>query len=193
MAFDSTQSGVARGMVTAVAVAICSFAVAYVFQRPDVSSQTTFLMRLKLAAWASLAPASTLFLCIARMAKHRLFTPQDIQGSALTEGTERAKLLQSLLQNTLEQTVLTVPVYFAAALLFPPTLLPLVAAAGALFGVGRILFFSGYAGGAPSRATGFGLTFYPSVALLISVIAVGILHGDAQPLGQAERHEGRTP
>jgi hypothetical protein len=179
MAFDSTQSGVARGMAAAVAVTIGSFAVAYVFQWPDVSSQTTIMMRLKLAAWASLAPASTLFLCIARMAKHRFFTPQDIQGSALTEGTERAKLLQSLLQNTLEQTVLTVPVYFAAALLFPPTLLPLVAAAGALFGVGRILFFSGYAGGAPSRATGFGLTFYPSVALLISVIAVGMLHGDA--------------
>ena len=42
-----------------------------------------------------------------------------------------------------------------------------------------MLFFRGYAGGAPSRAAGFGLTFYPTVALLISVVAVAVLQDDA--------------
>jgi hypothetical protein len=111
-----------------------------------------------------------LFICIARLAKHRFNTPQDIQGGALTEGSERAKLLQSLLQNTLEQAVLALPIYFAASIFFPSGLLPLVVAAAFLFVVGRLLFFRGYAGGAASRAVGFGLTFYPTLALLVVLV-----------------------
>ena len=179
MGFDSTQKGVARGMAAAVVFAVGVFAFAYVVQWPNFPGQTSVALRLKLAAWAALAPAAALFVCIARLAKHRFTTPQDIHGSALTEGTERAKLLQALLQNTLEQAVLAIPVYLATALVFPPRLLPLVAAAAALFVVGRIAFFRGYAAGAPSRAAGFGLTFYPSVALLVSVVAAAVLRGDA--------------
>jgi len=52
----------------------------------------------------------TLLICIARLAKHRFFTPEDINGSALTSGTERARLLQALLQNTREQTCPAVPI-----------------------------------------------------------------------------------
>jgi len=166
-------------MAAAVVFAVGVFAVAYFLQWPNFPSQTPVVLRLKLAAWAALAPAAVLFVCIARLAKHRFTTPQDIHGSALTEGTERARLLQALLQNTLEQAVLAIPVYLATALVFPPRLLPLVAAAAALFVVGRIAFFRGYAAGAPSRAAGFGLTFYPSVALLVSVVAVAVLQGDA--------------
>ena len=166
-------------MGSAVLVATVVFAMAYALQWPDYSSQSSVAPRLKLAALAALAPTAVLFACIARLARHRFFTPQDIHGSALTEGTERARLLQALLQNTLEQTALAVPIYLAAALLFPARLLPLVAAAAALFVVGRIQFFRGYAGGAPSRAMGFGLTFYPSVALLVSVVAVAAWQGHA--------------
>jgi MAPEG family len=179
MAIDSTQSGVIRGMASAVAIVAGVFAVAYFLEWPNFSNRTTTVLRLQLAALAALSPTSVLFICIARLAKHRFSTPQDIQGSALSEGTERAKLLQALLQNTLEQAVLTIPVYLAAALVFPARLLALVVAAASLFVFGRILFFLGYAGGAPSRAIGFALTFYPSVALLISVIAVGLLQGVA--------------
>ena len=179
MAIDSTQKGVVRGMASAVAIAIGVFAIAYVLQWPNFSSQTSVSLRLKLAALTALAPAAVLLLCIARLGNHRFLTPQDIHGSGLTEGTQRARTLQALLQNTLEQAVLAIPVYLAASLLFPARLLPLVVAAAALFVVGRIQFFRGYASGAPSRATGFGLTFYPSVALLISVVAVAVLQGDA--------------
>jgi MAPEG family len=166
-------------MALAVGIAILAFGVAYILQWPNVSKFADTSSRMKLASLAALAPTAMLFLCIARLAKHRFSTPQDIQGSALTVGTERALLLQSLLQNTLEQTALALPIYCAASLFFPVSLLPLVVAAAVLFAVGRLLFFVGFASGAPSRAAGFGLTFYPSVALLFAVIAVAALRIDA--------------
>ena len=106
-----------------------------------------------------------MLICVARLAKHRFFTPEDIDGSALTPGTDRARLLQALLQNTLEQAVLAIPVYFCGAVVLPGSWLGAVFAAAAMFFVGRICFFAGYAGGAPSRAYGFALTFYPTVFL----------------------------
>jgi hypothetical protein len=159
-------------MAIAVAISIGAFALAYFMQWPDLSKDASPSSRLKLAALVALAPTAMLFLCIARLAKHRFATPQDIQGSALTVGTDRARLLQSLLQNTLEQAVLALPIYFACSIFFPIRLLPLLVTATVLFVVGRLLFFQGYAQGAPSRAVGFGLTFYPSVALFATLIAV---------------------
>jgi MAPEG family len=172
MALDQTQTGVARGMALAVAVVVLMFAVAYILKWPNLSKYVATSSRLKLASLTALSPTAMLLICIARLAKHRFSTPQDIQGSALTEGTKRARLLQSLLQNTLEQNVLVLPIYFASSLFFPVSLLPLVVVATVLFAVGRLLFFIGYAKGAPSRAVGFGLTFYPSVTLFFLVIAV---------------------
>jgi len=112
--------------------------------------------------------------CIARLAAHRFFTPEDIHGSAVTDGTERAKLLQSLLQNTLEQCCLAIPVYAATAILVPASFLP-VPAAAIMFLVGRLSFFAGYAQGAPARAYGFALTLYPTVLLLVLLLALGAL------------------
>ena len=80
-------------MAWAVALAVAVFAGAYLLQWPNFASQSSLALRLKLAVLAGLAPAAVLFLCIARLAKHRFATPQDIHGSALTEGTKRAKLL----------------------------------------------------------------------------------------------------
>jgi hypothetical protein len=172
MSLDQTQEGVARGMAIAVVVAIGVFASVYLLHWPDLSEHADITSRLKLTAFACLVPTTMLLLCIARLAKHRFSTPQDIGGSGLTNGTERARLLQSLLQNTLEQTAIALPIYFAAALIFSVKLLPLLIAAAFLFAIGRLLFFQGYASGAPSRAVGFGLTFYSSLVLLVVVIAV---------------------
>ena len=49
----------------------------------------------------------------------------------------------------------------------PPAQLAVIPAAAVLFALGRLLFWRGYAGGAPSRALGFGLTFYPTALMLI--------------------------
>src|SRR5690348_16979618 len=45
---------------------------------------------------------------IGLLAQHRFFTAADIDGGGLTQGTPQAQVLQSILQNTLEQTVLGV-------------------------------------------------------------------------------------
>jgi len=171
---DKTQRSVALGMGLAMGTAIVAFAfsVMYVSRIWGVGSDMP--SRVMLAAWALLSPSATLFVCIARLAKHRFFTPEDIHGSALTNGTDQAKLLQALLQNTLEQSCLAVPVYIAAAIVAPAALLPVVPAAAAMFFVGRLLFFARYANGAPSRAYGFALTFYPTVLLLLLLLAVGV-------------------
>ena len=43
-----------------------------------------------------------------------------------------------------------------------------------MFLLGRVLFFAGYAGGAPRRALGFALTFYPTVTLLLGALAFAL-------------------
>ena len=144
------------------AAAILTFAAMSGARLPAAASLE---IRLEILAAALMAPAISLFICIARLAKHRFFTPEDINGSALTEGTSRAKLLQAMLQNTLEQLALALPVYVACAFLFPIGFLGLVPAAAAMFLVGRVLFYLGYSGGARSRAFGFAFTFYPTVML----------------------------
>lgn len=165
------QRGVAMGMASALLAAVAVFSLAAILGGASSGFGSSLESRLEVLAACLLAPAATLLFCIARLAKHRFFTPEDINGSALTEGSMRARLLQALLQNTLEQSALALPVYLLGALLLPGHLLGLVPAAAAMFLTGRALFYAGYAGGAASRALGFALTFYPTV--LLAVIAVG--------------------
>lgn len=106
---------------------------------------------------------------VALLARHRFFTPADIDGSGLTSGTPKAQVLQSTLQNTLEQTVLGLAIHLVWAAAMPRSWQAAVPAAAALFFVGRVLFFRGYAHGAPARALGLALTFYASVVMLLLI------------------------
>jgi len=94
---DKTQVGVVRGMASAMLTAIVVFALAIMLVSPAWNLAADLTARIALASWAILLPATMLFVCIARLGAHRFFTPEDIQGSGLTDGTESAKLLQSLL------------------------------------------------------------------------------------------------
>jgi hypothetical protein len=132
--------------------------------------------RLALAAACALVPVVALILAVGRVANHRFFTPEDIHGSGLTQGSERAKIFQAILQNTLEQACLAVFTYSAAAILLPGPWLDVIPASVFLFVLGRILFAKGYSAGAPGRALGFGLTFYPTVVLVV-LTAVGAFVG----------------
>ena len=173
MRLDKTQRSVVGGMASAVLVVVLVFLAAS--QVTFFNSETRDLWyRLNTAALSSLLPTLTLFICIARLANHRFLTPEDIQGSAQTSGTIKARVLQSLLQNTLEQGSLALPVYAAVSLFAPGRLLALVPAAAAMFVIGRVLFFIGYPKGAPSRAFGFALTFYPTVLLSLIGVIVGL-------------------
>jgi uncharacterized membrane protein YecN with MAPEG domain len=111
-----------------------------------------------------------LFFTIGRLAKHRFFTPEDIDGGGFSDDSEQARSLQSLLQNTLEQFCIASSVYLAWAVVMPGQTLSVVPLSAIAFCVGRVLFFAGIKGGAPSRALGFALTFYPSVATLICML-----------------------
>jgi uncharacterized MAPEG superfamily protein len=75
-------------------------------------------------------------------------------------------VLQALIQNTLEQTVLAAFAYGAWLLIPPAGGARTVALCACLFSVGRLLFFVGYARGAAARSLGFALTFYPTVGLI---------------------------
>jgi hypothetical protein len=123
----------------------------------------------RLAAWLAcdLAAAVWLAIAVARLARHRFFSDDDIDG-ALGPGTARAAVLQSLVQNTLEQTVLAVVAYGAWLLVRPAGPMSTVFIAVGCFGVGRLLFFLGYDRGAAARAFGFALTFYPTVGLFVA-------------------------
>jgi uncharacterized membrane protein YecN with MAPEG domain len=107
---------------------------------------------------------------IGLLARHRFFTPEDIDGGGLTKGTAQAQVLQATLQNTLEQTVLALSVHAVWAAEMPASWQAVIPAAAILFFIGRVLFWRGYARGAPGRALGFALTFYPTVAMLLLIV-----------------------
>jgi len=109
------------------------------------------------------------------LARHRFFTPEDIDGGGLTGGSERAEMLQATLQNTLEKSVFAVLVHLVWMVTTPVAWAFTVPIAVILFVVGRILFMRGYGGGAPSRAVGFTLTFYPSF-LMLAIVLYWMIH-----------------
>jgi len=126
-------------------------------------------------AWAlqwSLLPILTLMVAIARMANHRFYTPEDIDGGGLTNATPQARVHHAILQNTLEQAVLAVAAYAIWAVAMPYGWLRSICVAALLFVAGRVLFARGYTRGAPGRALGFGLTAYPTFGMLAALAVV---------------------
>lgn len=170
MGFTSKQKGVVRGMAAALAVTLASFAVTLLWA-PDImpADPGNPALRMAFAFRTDVFVLLALAITIGAVAQHRFLTPADIDGSGLTEGTEAASVKRAVLQNTLEQSVLAVGAHLAWAVVMPPSLLVQVPLAVVLFVVGRICFWRGYAGGAPARAFGFALTFYPSALMLFGV------------------------
>lgn len=134
----------------------------------DLESRLAFVLRwdLLVVLW--------LLITIGTLARRRFFNAEDINGSGLTTGTVQSKIHQSVLQNTLEQVVLAVFVHVACAVLLPIEWMAILPVAATLFALGRFLFWRGYHRGAPARALGFGLTFYPTVLLFALLIARSI-------------------
>jgi len=129
-------------------------------------------------AWAlqwALLPILALMVSIMRVANYRFASPEDIDGSGLTAGTDRVLVLRAILQNTLEQAVLAVAAYLIWATVMPHSWLRAIPVAALLFVTGRILFARGYQRGAPGRALGFGLTAYPTFGMLATLALLLIL------------------
>jgi uncharacterized membrane protein YecN with MAPEG domain len=170
------QRGVLKGMAVGAAIALVAIFGAILAGPIMLSPEATLAERIGFALRADAFLGLWLAISIGLLARHRFFTPQDIDGGGLTQGTATATILQAALQNTLEQTVLAVLTHLAWAVFMPVTWMSAIPAAVALFLCGRVLFVRGYRRGAPSRASGFALTFYPSVLMLVLLIgaAVGV-------------------
>jgi hypothetical protein len=167
MTLTDKQTGVFKGMVAGLAITVASLGFAiFGLESPVLVADASLAHAIK---WDTLVVAC-LAVNIALLARHRFFTPDDIDGGGLSKGTPTAQILQSTLQNTLEQTVLALAVHAVWSSVMPPTWQLAIPAASILFIVGRILFWRGYARGAPARALGFGLTFYPSLLMLLVIV-----------------------
>lgn len=166
MVFSAKQRGVVQAMMIGAVFSIALICLGIFFNPFNFASNFSLESKISIL-FKSLSPiAICLAFAIARIAKHRFFSIEDIDGSGLRPGSERAILLQSLLQNTLEQSVLAALVYAIWVFLMPSTWLSVVPLATASFTFGRVLFFIGYRRGAPGRALGFTMGFYPTVAML---------------------------
>jgi hypothetical protein len=170
MHLSDKQSSVLRGMLIGATTTVAVTSLSMVFGPQLLSDDTSFGGRIAFALKADLVIVLWLGISIARLARHRFFTPEDIDGGGLTQGTENAKVLQATLQNTLEQTVLAVLTHLIWVVTMPVAWVSAIPAALTLFLIGRVLFARGYTGGAPSRALGFALSFYPSMLMLMIIV-----------------------
>jgi hypothetical protein len=176
MALTDKQKGVLRGMIAAVVIVVIAIGAA-ILLRPALLLPVGSSLEGRLA-WAAawlLLPALCLLVAVGRLAGHRFRTPEDIDGSGLTAGSETAHISQAVIQNTLEQAVLAALIYGAYAALLSRGWQAALPAAAVLFVIGRVLFAAGYRRGAAGRALGFALTFYATVALALIAAVAAIL------------------
>jgi len=168
---DTKQQGVLRGMLTGATISIALIFVGIKFNPFNYPFNINLETRLKLGLKCCLPLAVVLAVSIGRLAKHRFFTPNDIDSAAGSKQvSNQATILQSIIQNTLEQSLLASITYLAWSVLMPGNLLSVVPLASIAFGIGRLLFIVGYSYGAPSRAVGFTLSFYFTNGMLIYLV-----------------------
>ena len=165
---SSKQKGVLCGMISALLLS--TFAIGIVFFHPRLFFASHHFQKTTLFS-CGLLLAVPLAICIARLARHRFFNTDDIDAAAVQHSSNRARILQSILQNTLEQSVLAAFTYLAWAFTVPAKRVMTIALAACLFFIGRLLFIAFYEKGAAARSFGFALTFYPTAIMLLTMIA----------------------
>ncbi|PSU96902.1 hypothetical protein C0W35_00515 [Photobacterium kishitanii] len=170
MQLSKKQTGVFKGMALAMLISIIVISLTIFLDPFHYSTINQLSQKLTVLGLSLILPTLFLLVSIGRLAKFRFFSPEDIDGSGLTSATSEATVLQSLLQNTLEQIVITYCVYTAWCLLMPASWLSVVPLCSVLFAIGRIFFFRGYSQGAPARAFGFALTFYSTVLMFLVLV-----------------------
>ena len=164
--FAREQRGVAIGMAAALVVALVVMIAAAAADR--AAAPLRLDMRLTDALRADAFVLVWLAAGIAHVARLRFFSPADIGGSVAAAGDAVGRG-RAILQNTLEQVCLAIPVHLMLAAVLPQSG-TLIVAMAVLFGIGRLCFWAGYRHGARWRAFGFALTFYPSVGGLAAAM-----------------------
>ncbi|MGZ3158502.1 MAG: MAPEG family protein [Burkholderiaceae bacterium] len=164
---NNEQRGVLRGMLTALAVCLIGFVTIFLWNPMRTSLPLPASTAIGLSLEWDILLMIALAINIALIARHRFFTPEDINGSALTTGTGKVRIFQATLQNTVEQTALAFPTHLIWAVTMPQQWQGIVPLAAIFFFSGRVFFWRGYASGAAARSFGFALTFYPSLIMLL--------------------------
>jgi hypothetical protein len=170
--FSEKQTGVIRGVIPAAISAVVGMCAIPLLLPVSVLPPDEAGARLAWALPWTLLPLLMLMISIMRVANHRFASPEDIDGSGLTAGSARVLVLRAILQNTLEQSVLAVAAYLIWSASVPLKWLRVIPPAALLYVAGRLLFMRGYERGAAGRATGFGLTAYPTFGMLVTLAAV---------------------
>ena len=92
MALSDKQRGVVAGMAGAAAVAVVAMAAAIVTSPAALRPAPDILGRLGFVAAWDLLVVVWLLAAIGNLARHRFFTPADIDGGGLTAGTDTARI-----------------------------------------------------------------------------------------------------
>jgi len=157
-ALRKTQQGVARGIGIGLGLTIAAAILGY-----SRSSTAILESRLTTLGIAALVLGLWLAAAIGTVARLRFGSARAVDGG---DGDPRVDAANAILRNTAEQVLLALVAYTALTLLSDHARVP-VALFAACFAAGRLLFWTGYRDGAESRALGFALTFYPSIAALL--------------------------
>jgi glutathione S-transferase len=96
-----------------------------------------------------------------------------VSAPAIT-GHEMFERLYRVQMNTLELVVVLVPALWMAARYWSPIW---VAAAGAVYLVGRVVYWRAYVKEPSSRTLGYALSFIPTVGLLLAALAGAVRQG----------------
>lgn len=134
--FQQEQRGVALRMAAALFVTI-SVSTTCLYQ--GAAAPTTLAERLIVTAKADVFVLCWLAATIANVARLRFFSADDIAGSGSGTATAKVDRAKAILQNTMEQVLLSAPVHVALAVLVASSM-PLIVAFAALFGIGRLFF-----------------------------------------------------
>jgi len=89
-----------------------------------------------------------------------------------TSGHPQFDRLYRIHQNTQEQLITLIPAMWIFATYVRPDV---AAALGALFIVGRFIYFKGYSADPSKRSLGFGVGFLPTVILLVGGLIAALL------------------
>lgn len=131
--------------------------------------------RLALAAQAGAFVLFCLLVAVMMVSLGRRQSADDIGGAANGPPSPQLAVRAAFLQNTLEQAVLTCGAMLAFAAIAEGEWLALLPVTTILFGIGRVLFYQGYAKGACGRALGMGLTLLPGALLLLWVVGATVV------------------
>ncbi len=124
---------------------------------------TELAERLGFAAVASVFLWVWVLIGVGMVSTGRRFSPEDIGGSAAGPPSEKIAIPAAFLQNTLEQAALLSAALLGLSVLVSGDYLAVIPAAVVFFGVGRVLFYRGYARGVEGRALGMNLTMMPAI------------------------------